>query len=123
MQPVTYYRRPNQQRANYSFLTESCFVSYQRRLQRGCHSCVFPGSKVLFGLARAPFFVRTSGRPHGVPGGRRHVVANRKRRGFGKPETFAFLGLVFICGHSRRGTFQLQRKTRRDRVRAKLGEI
>jgi RNA-directed DNA polymerase len=53
----------------------------------------------------------------------RHAAANRKRRALGKPETFTFLGFVFICGQSRRGAFQLQRKTRRDRMRAKLGEI
>jgi RNA-directed DNA polymerase len=53
----------------------------------------------------------------------RHAAAGRKRRGIGRPETFAFLGFTFICGKSRRGAFQLQRKTRRDRVRAKLQEI
>jgi group II intron reverse transcriptase/maturase len=53
----------------------------------------------------------------------RHAAANRRQRGLGKPETFAFLGFTFICGRSRRGAFQLQRKTRRDRMRAKLGEI
>lgn len=47
----------------------------------------------------------------------RHAVANRKRRGLGKPETFAFLGFTFICGRSRRGRFLLVRKTRRDRSR------
>ena len=47
----------------------------------------------------------------------------RQRRGLGKPETFAFLGFTFISGKSRRGAFQLQRKTRRDRMRAKLREI
>lgn len=53
----------------------------------------------------------------------RHAAANRKQRGLGKPETFAFLGLTFICGKSRRGRFQLQRKTRGDRMRAKLKDI
>jgi len=53
----------------------------------------------------------------------RHAAAERKKRGIGRPETFAFLGFTFICGKSRRGTFQLQRKTRRDRMRAKLQEI
>jgi len=53
----------------------------------------------------------------------RHAAANRMRRGLGKPETFTFLGFIFICGKSRRGAFQLQRKTRRDRMRAKLREI
>jgi RNA-directed DNA polymerase len=53
----------------------------------------------------------------------RHAAANRQQRGLGKPETFTFLGFIFICGKSRRGAFQLQRKTRRDRMRAKLREI
>jgi RNA-directed DNA polymerase len=53
----------------------------------------------------------------------RYAAANRKRRGLGKPETFNFLGFTFICGKSRRGQFQLQRQTRRDRMRAKLQEI
>ena len=46
----------------------------------------------------------------------RDAAADRKRRGIGRPETFAFLGFTFICGKSRRGAFQLQRKTRRDRT-------
>ena len=53
----------------------------------------------------------------------RHAAAKRKRQGLGKPETFKFLGFTFICGKSRRGSFQLKRKTRRDRMRAKLLEI
>jgi RNA-directed DNA polymerase len=53
----------------------------------------------------------------------RHAAVNRKRRGFGKPETFNFLGFTFICGKSRRGKFLLRRKTRRDRMRAKLKAI
>ncbi len=53
----------------------------------------------------------------------RHAAARRQRRGLGKPETFTFLGFTFICGKSRRGAFQLQRKTRGDRMRAKLREI
>ncbi len=53
----------------------------------------------------------------------RHAAANRSQRGLRKPETFTFLGFIFMCGKSRRGAFQLQRKTRRDRMRAKLGEI
>jgi RNA-directed DNA polymerase len=53
----------------------------------------------------------------------RHAATNRMRRGLGKPETFTFLGFIFICGKSRRGAFQLQRKTRGDRMRAKLREI
>jgi parallel beta-helix repeat protein len=53
----------------------------------------------------------------------RRAAVNRKKRGVNKPETFAFLGFTFICGKSRRGSFQLQRKTRRDRMRVKLQEI
>ena len=53
----------------------------------------------------------------------RHAAANRERRGLGKPETFNFLGFTFICGKSRRGAFLVQRKSRRDRVKAKLQEI
>jgi RNA-directed DNA polymerase len=53
----------------------------------------------------------------------RHAAANRERRGLGKPETFNFLGFSFICGKSRRGKFLLTRKTRRDRMRAKLQAI
>jgi RNA-directed DNA polymerase len=53
----------------------------------------------------------------------RHAAANREKRGAGKPETFNFLGFTFICGRSRRGNFLLKRKSRRDRVRAKLKEV
>ena len=53
----------------------------------------------------------------------RHAAANREQRGLGKPETFNFLGFTFICGKSRGGKFLLKRKTRRDRVQAKLMEI
>jgi RNA-directed DNA polymerase len=50
----------------------------------------------------------------------RLAATNRKQCGLGKPETFGFLGFTFICGTSRRGKFLLKRKTRRDRIRAKL---
>jgi len=53
----------------------------------------------------------------------RHAAVNHKKRGVSRPDTFAFLGFTFICGKSRRGRFQLQRKTRRDRMQAKLQEI
>jgi RNA-directed DNA polymerase len=53
----------------------------------------------------------------------RHAAASRRQRGLGKPETFNFLGFTFICGTSRRGRFLIKRKTRRDRMRAKLLEI
>ncbi len=53
----------------------------------------------------------------------RLAVAERQRRGLGKPETFTFLGFIFICGKSRRGAYQLKRLTRGDRMRVKLAEI
>ena len=53
----------------------------------------------------------------------RHAAARRQRRGIGRPETFAFLGFTFICGKTRRGAFQLQRKTQGKRMKAKLREI
>jgi hypothetical protein len=53
----------------------------------------------------------------------RFAAERRKRRGLGKPETFNFLGFTFICGKTRSGKFQIKRKTRRDRMRAKLREI
>src|SRR5665647_2730604 len=53
----------------------------------------------------------------------RHAAANRKRRGLGKPETFSFLGFIFISGKSRRGKFQIKRKSRPDRMRAKLQAV
>jgi len=53
----------------------------------------------------------------------RFAVQNRARCGRGKPETFNFLGFTHISGRSRKGGFQLRRKSRRDRLRAKLREI
>ena len=53
----------------------------------------------------------------------RNAADSRKRRGLGKPETFDFLGFTFICGKSRRGKFLIHRKTRRDRMRAKLRKV
>ena len=53
----------------------------------------------------------------------RFAAERRKRCGLGKPETFNFLGFTFICGKTRAGKFQIKRKTRRDRMRAKLKMI
>jgi len=53
----------------------------------------------------------------------RFAAARRAQRGLGKPETFKFLGFVFICGRTRKGKFQLKRKSRRDRMRAKLSAV
>lgn len=53
----------------------------------------------------------------------RFAAKDRGRRGLGKPETFNFLGFTHISGRSRKGGFLLKRKSRRDRMRAKLNEI
>ena len=53
----------------------------------------------------------------------RFAAERRQRRGLGKPETFNFLGFTFICGKTRAGKFQIKRKTRADRMRAKLKMI
>jgi RNA-directed DNA polymerase len=53
----------------------------------------------------------------------RHAANRRAQRGLGKPESFTFLGFTHICAKSRRGYFLLKRKSRRDRMRAKLKAI
>jgi RNA-directed DNA polymerase len=53
----------------------------------------------------------------------RLAAARRRQAGLGKPETFDFLGFTFICGKSLRGGFLLLRKTRGERMRARLREI
>jgi RNA-directed DNA polymerase len=53
----------------------------------------------------------------------RFAAQNCKRHGRSKPETFKFLGFVLICDKSRRGDFRIRRKSRRDRMCAKLREI
>jgi RNA-directed DNA polymerase len=53
----------------------------------------------------------------------RHAAARRGKAGLGKPETFNFLGFTFICGRSRAGKFLVKRKSRRDRMRARLQDI
>jgi RNA-directed DNA polymerase len=53
----------------------------------------------------------------------RYAAERRAKRGLGKPESFTFLGFTFICGKTRQGKFLLCRKTRRDRMMAKLLEI
>jgi group II intron reverse transcriptase/maturase len=53
----------------------------------------------------------------------RHAADRRARRGFDKPETFKFLGFIFICGRSRAGKFLLKRKSRPDRMQNKLQGI
>ena len=53
----------------------------------------------------------------------RFAAANRRAGGLGKPETFDFLGFTHICGRTRKGRFQVRRRSRRDRMRAKLQAI
>jgi RNA-directed DNA polymerase len=53
----------------------------------------------------------------------RRAADRRKQRGLCKPATFSFLGFTFISGRSRRGAFQLQRKSRGDRMRTRLREV
>jgi RNA-directed DNA polymerase len=53
----------------------------------------------------------------------RFAAQNCKKRGRSKPETFKFLGFVFICDKSRRGDFRVRRKSRGDRMQTKLREI
>jgi len=53
----------------------------------------------------------------------RYAALNRKERGQGKPETFNFLGFTMICGQSRKGGFQLQRRTRHDRMQATIQRV
>jgi RNA-directed DNA polymerase len=49
---------------------------------------------------------------------------NRRRRGEGKPETFAFLGFTHICAKKRsNGRFTVLRQTIRKRLQAKLNEV
>ena len=53
----------------------------------------------------------------------RFAAQNRARSGLSKPETFNFLGFTHICSRARSGAFQLQRKTRSDRMPTKLKGI
>jgi group II intron reverse transcriptase/maturase len=53
----------------------------------------------------------------------RYAALTRQKKGFGKPETFNFLGFTHICGKDRQGRFQIRRKSRIDRRRAKLKEV
>ena len=53
----------------------------------------------------------------------RHAARRRKQRGEGKPETFNFLGFTHICGQTRKGKFQVIRRTMRKRMQAKLKEL
>ena len=53
----------------------------------------------------------------------RYAARNRKGRGLGKPETFAFLGFTHICGRTKGGAFWLRRITIAKRMAAKLKQV
>ena len=53
-----------------------------------------------------------------------YAIVNADRRGRRKPETFDFLGFTHICAKKRgNGMYTVIRKTKRKRLRAKLGQI
>jgi len=53
----------------------------------------------------------------------RFAAKDRKDRGDGPPESFDFLGFTHVCARSRKGGFQLIRRTVKKRMRAKLAGI
>jgi RNA-directed DNA polymerase len=53
----------------------------------------------------------------------RFATENRRTRGQGKPETFAFLGFTHICGRTRQGRWLIRRHTVRERLNAKLKQV
>ncbi len=53
----------------------------------------------------------------------KYAIESRKKRGYGKPETFSFLGFTHICGVKKNGMFAVLRQTEKKRLRAKLTEI
>jgi RNA-directed DNA polymerase len=53
----------------------------------------------------------------------RWAAQNRSRRGQGKPETFDFLGFTHMCGRTKKGRFQILRRTSKKRMVNKLKEM
>jgi hypothetical protein len=53
----------------------------------------------------------------------RFARERRRKRGLGKPESFNFLGFTHISGETRRGRFQVERRTIAQRFRTKLAEV
>ena len=53
----------------------------------------------------------------------RFAVSDCRKRGKGKPETFAFLGFTHYCGTNSKGHFVVWRRTLVKRMRAKLHTI
>ena len=53
----------------------------------------------------------------------RFAKERRRKRGLGKPKSFNFLGFTHLSGESRKGRFQVERRTIAQRFRTKLAEI
>lgn len=53
----------------------------------------------------------------------RFAVANRRKKGEGKPETFDFLGFTHSCSKTRNGKFTIRRKTIKKRFVKKCKEV
>lgn len=53
----------------------------------------------------------------------RFARMQRRERGEGEPETFAFLGFTHRCGSNEKGHFMVERQTIRKRLEAKLLEV
>jgi len=53
----------------------------------------------------------------------RYAESNRRKSGFGKPETFTFLGFTHYCSHAKSGKFRVKRKTSRKKFNKKLKEM
>jgi RNA-directed DNA polymerase len=53
----------------------------------------------------------------------RFAAQQRRRRGEGRPATFDFLGFTHICTETRKGCFQILRRTMRVRLRAHLKAV
>lgn len=50
----------------------------------------------------------------------KYAEEDRKKKGFGKPETFDFLGFTHYCSRSRGGWFRVKRKTSKKKFKAKI---
>ncbi len=53
----------------------------------------------------------------------RWAAQNRARKGQSKPETFDFLGFTHMCGRTKKGRFQVLRRTSKKRMAKKLKEV
>jgi group II intron reverse transcriptase/maturase len=53
----------------------------------------------------------------------RFARERRRERGLDKPKSFTYLGFTHICGKSRTGRFQVERRTMAPRFRTKLAEV